>query len=234
VPTVLQRESSKRSQSKKRASKARKSQKNDKVLPLVAFVPSAKRILMTFSNSHSITESAVGLGATYFYRLNSPYDPDATGVGSSAIGYTTWSGLFLNYKVRRVTVRVQGAASGMTGAAFANVTIAPVANQPVVPANKQTWKMMRGAKIYAVSPVANGGRNIIDHTANYDNAWIAEVTKQQYDVDMDFSGQVGSNPARQNYIMIAVDSVLSTSAATLAYNIQITYEVEWFNPVPMQ
>jgi hypothetical protein len=86
----------------------------------------------------------------------------------------------------------------------------------------------------SVSPVANGGRNIIDHTANYDNAWIAEVTKQQYDVDMDFSGQVGSNPARQNYIMIAVDSVLSTSAATLAYNIQITYEVEWFNPVPMQ
>ncbi len=215
----------------------RKQKKQGRVarpLPLVAFVPSAKRILMTFSNSHSITEAAVGLGATYFYRLNSPYDPDATGVGASAIGYSTWSALFLNYKVRKVTVRVQGAASGMTGAAFANVTLAPVANQPVVPANKQTWKMMRGAKIFALSPVGNGGQNIVEHTSNYDNAWIAEVTKQQYEIDMDFSGQVGSNPARQNYFMVAVDSVLSTTAATLAYNIQITYEVEWFNPVPMQ
>lgn len=204
------------------------------LLPLVAFVPSAKRILMTFSNSHSITETAVGLGANYFYRLNSPYDPDATGVGASAIGYSTWSALFLNYKVRKVTVRIQGVASGLSAAGFANVTVAPVANQPVVPANKQTWKMIRGSRIFPIAPVAVGGKNVVTTAANYDNAWIAQVTKQQYDVDMDFSGQVGSNPARQNYLMVAVDSVLSTTAATLAYNIQITYEVEWFNPVPMQ
>jgi hypothetical protein len=78
---------------------------------------------MTFASSGGVAESAAGSGATYFYRLNSVYDPDATGVGASAIGYTTWAALYLNYKVHKVTVRVQGTVTGMSAGSFANVII---------------------------------------------------------------------------------------------------------------
>lgn len=204
-----------------------------KPLPLVAQMPQTRRVLLSYSVSTLITEGAVGAGATYFYRLNSVYDPDASGVGTVAIGYNTFSALFLNYKVHKVTVRLQGTAAVGSGGG-ARVVIAPVANQAVVPANKQTWALIPGAKMAFLPPNANGGPTVARLMATYDNAAVARVTKAQYAIDMDWSGQVGSNPARQNYLLVAVDSVASGVAATLAYNLQITYEVEWFNPVPLQ
>lgn len=189
---------------------------------------------MTFASSGALAESAAGSGATYFFRLNSVYDPDATGVGTTAIGYTTWSALYLNYKVHSVTVRIQGTVTGLSAGAFANVVLAPVAFQAVVPANKQTWKMIPGAKFQVVSNNSVGGRNMFNLEATYDIAAVARVTKQQYAADMDWSGQVGSNPVRMNYALVAVDGVNTSSVSTAVFNTQITYLVEWFNPVPLQ
>lgn len=203
-------------------------------LPLQTTTPSSKNILMTFASSGSLSESAAGSGASYFFRLNSVYDPDATGVGTTATGYSTWSALYLNYKVHKVTVRVQGTVSGLSAGSFANVVLAPVANQAVIPANKQTWKMIPGAKLRTVANNSVGGRNMFSFVANYDNAKVARLTKGQYSNDMDWSGLIGSNPARMNYVFVAVDGVYTSSVTVLAFNVQITYLVEWFNPVPMQ
>lgn len=203
-------------------------------LPLVAYVPSSKNITMTYGVSNAIVEGAAGSGVTYFYRLNSVYDPDYSGVGAVATGYNTWSGLFLNYKVKKATVRVQATVTGLATGGMANVVIAPVAGQAVVPANKQTWKCMRGAKFKAIANNAVGGVNLVDMVATWDLAWVASVTPSQYEADMDFSGAVGSNPARQLFVMLAVDSVASGTVVTCNYNIQITYLVEWFNSTPMQ
>jgi hypothetical protein len=198
------------------------------------FVPSSQTIKMTYSVGNIHVESAAGAGSATFFRLNSVYDPDATGVGTTATGYNTWSALFLNYKVKKVTVRVQGTVTGMATGGLANVTLAPVPYQPVLPANKQTWKLVRGARYKTLTNQAQGGQNHVEFLVNYDNAWVAEVTPSQYANDMDWSGTVGSNPARQNYLALCIDSINSATPATLAYNIQITYLVEWFNPVPIQ
>lgn len=189
---------------------------------------------MTFAQASSITESAASTGVSYFYRLNSPFDPDSSGVGAVATGYNTWSGLFLNYKVHRVTVRVQGLASGISAIGFLNVTLAPVPGQAVVPANKNAWKSIRYNRIYQLALGSSGGRNMFSYTRTFDLANIAQVTRSQYANDMDFSGAVGSNPARQLFFMVAADSVFSASVGTLAYQIQISMEVEWFNPTPLQ
>lgn len=214
--------------------KRSKKVKNQRSLPLVTTTPSSRHIMMSFAASGGIAESAAGSGVTYFMRLNSVYDPDATGVGTSAIGYSTWSALYLSYKVNRVTVRVQGTVTGLSAGAFANAILAPIPFQAVVPANKQTWKMIPGARMKVLTNNSVGGSNMFNMTATYDIARVARVTKQQYKNDMDWSGQVGSNPARQVYCLIAFDSVGSSSVMTANYNTQVTYEVEWFNPVPMQ
>lgn len=206
----------------------------NRTLPLVTTTPSSRSILMTFAASGGIAESAAGSGVTYFMRLNSVYDPDATGVGTSAVGYSTWSALYLSYKVRRATVRIQGTVTGLSAGSFANVVLAPVPFQAVVPANKQTWKMIPGAKMKSLTNNSVGGTNMFSITATFDMAKVARVTKQQFASDMDWSGQVGSNPLRQVYALIAFDAVGSSSVLTANYNTQVTYEVEWFNPVPMQ
>lgn len=189
---------------------------------------------MSFGTSVAVAESAAGLGGTYAFRLNSPYDPDSSGVGSSAVGYSTWSALFLNYKVRRVTARVQASVKGMAAGSMATVTVVPVAGQAVLPGNKETWKMARMAQFQNIVNANEGGKNIATFTMDLDNAKIACVTKQQYDTDMDFSGQVGSNPARQNYLIACISSSGSATTATMLLTIQLTYLVEWFNPVVMQ
>lgn len=188
---------------------------------------------MSYAVGGAGSESAAGTGVAVFYRLNSVYDPDATGVGSTCGGYNTWSSLFLNYKVSRATLRVQGSVNCASGG-YCQVIIAPVPSQAVVPASPNYWRLIPGARIYTVMPQVNGGHNTFDHVQTYDIAKVARVTKQQYSNDMDFSGAVGSNPARQIYVMVAVQSVNSGTVGTIVNNVQLTYEVEWFNPVPMQ
>lgn len=84
-----------------------------------------------------------------------------------------------------------------------------------------------------IAPVGNGGTNIVDMLANYDLARLCRITPTQFQ-DMDYSGTIGSNPARQISLAVAYASSGSSIAGTLKYSLQITYEVEWFNPIPMQ
>jgi len=196
-------------------------------------VPASKRILMTYSTNGSVIESAVGVGATYFYRLNSVYDPDLSGVGTYACGYTTWSALFKNYKVRRVTARLKGFCTSGT-ASGAVVTMAPIADASTVPSNTGTWRSLRGGVSDIILPKGDGGKNFIEWTRTYDIAKWLSVTKQQYESDMDFSGYVGANPPRVLNLVVAVASFAGTTASSFAFTMDITYEVEWFNPIPMQ
>lgn len=223
-----------KSGNKSRARRSRPRASKPRNLPLLAAVPPTMRVKNTYGFAGSVAESAAGLGGTYFFRANSVYDPDATGVGSTAVGYSTFSALFLNYRVRRVTIRLQGKISGMAATGVGTVVVAPVASQSVVPSNKQTWRMIPFARQRAVGLASDGGKNFVDITTSYDMAQVSRVTKSQFDSDFDFTGQVGSNPARQVFILVAVDSSNSASVATLYFNAQITYEVEWFNPVPLQ
>lgn len=212
----------------------RKGRGKGATLPLVASPPRAASVLMSYTGKHASTEGAAGVGAAYFYRLNSVFDPDATGVGTVAIPYNTWAGLYLSYKVRRVTVRVQAQMTAGSATSFGRVTVAPVANQAVVPANPATWTMLPMATTKPVAINTQGGRNVITFTNSYDLASVAKVTKQQYANDMDFSGAVGSSPARQLYLLIGCESIGSAVVGSFAFAVYVTYDVEWFNPVPMQ
>lgn len=217
----------------RRGRQGRKGASAPRALPMLTAVPQSKRIVQTFSATNAITEPSAGAGFSYFYRLNSVYDPDSSGVGTTAGGYSTWASLFLNYKVRRVTVRFQGTAA-LSNNSMAQITLAPVPNQAVIPSNPRLWVTIPGAKALYTAPNVNGGKNVVEHTMNLDLAKVARVTRQQYETDMDFSGAVGSNPARQIYFFVSIAAVGSTTPATLYFALQITYEVEWFNPVPMQ
>ena len=214
--------------------KTRKSfQKVPRPVPRQSVIPASKTVL-TFSTTLALAESAAQAGNYWFYRLNSVYDPDASGVGAVAIGYNTWATLYLNYKVNRVTLRAQGVVTGLSSGSFGNIVFAPVPNQMVIPANKQTWRVIPRSRLLTVTSEAVGGRNMFTLSSSYDLATVANVTRAQYSSDMDFSGAVGSNPSRQIYLVVTVDSTGSTSAATLVANIQLSYEVEWFNPTPIQ
>jgi hypothetical protein len=220
-------------QKKNNNRKGNRKPKRSALLPMVTTPPRTKNILMTYSINGSLLESAAGVGASYFWRLNSVFDPDQSGVGTTATGYSTWSALFLNYKVMRTTVRIRTGISGATGG-MAQVTFAPVPRQAVVPASPTLWRSIKGGVSTLLTPIAVVGRNLYVHQQTYDLARVACVTKSQYANDMDFSGAVGSNPAREMFFMLGVQGVGGSAAANCLYSIDITYCCEWFNNTPMQ
>jgi hypothetical protein len=189
---------------------------------------------MTYGTRLALPEAAAGVGTSYAFRLNSPYDPDYTGTGAVAIPYNTWAAVYLNYKVMRVTMRAAATYGLGTTNTFANVTLAPLAYQAVLPTNTTTWKMLPMAVNKAISLANNGGQNIAHLTATWPLHKVAKITKRQYTDEADWSGQVGANPARNLFGMICFQPVGSAVAATMYCDVNLTYEVEWFNPVPMQ
>lgn len=202
-------------------------------LPMQSSVPAAERILMTYSTNNAIVEGAAGTGVTYFYSLNSVYDPDVSGVGTSATGYSTWAARFYNYRVRAVTVRFKVFASGSTGGAHM-VVVAPLPGGAVAPSNPELWRSIRGNTSNLIASSDQGGANRWEFTKTYDMAHWLGITKQQFVNEQDYAGQIGSSPARTLYLLIGTRAVNGSTPSRIFFSLDITYQVEWFNPTPMQ
>lgn len=214
----------------KRNSKGRGSKKPQRPrdLPCITKVPGMKRMLMTYSQSIAISEPSAAAGSAYFYRLNSVYDPDFSGTGITATGYSTAAAIYNSYRVHRATIRFAGTPQVASGG-FAEIVIAPTAIS-TIPGSPLTWRSIPFSTRIQATPNANGGPSLAKLTKTFDLAKVFNVTKAQYSIENDFSGLVGSNPARPVYLMVSVAGIGSGTAATLNYALDITYEVEWFQP----
>ncbi len=197
-------------------------------LPLATAFPSTQNVLMTYSTSSAFSEAAAGGGAAYFYRLNSVYDPDFSGVGTTAMGYSTFSAVFATYRVKKVTVRFRATATVGNGG-FANVVLAPT---PIstTPGNPLVWRSMPGAVTKGITPNVNGGHNYIELVHTFDMPRVFRLTRQQFKNDMDFSGSTGSNPARPVYLLVGLMTTGSATTGTLSYSMDMTFQVEWSQP----
>jgi len=200
-------------------------------LPCSSSFPSTMKVLMTYSQQNNITEAAASTGITYFYRLNSVFDPDFTGAGTTANGYTTFSPLFYTYRVRRATVRLLGTCTCSTSG-FVDVVIAPLPVS-VITSNPLSWRSIPGSDRVAIAPTTNGGKNMVDLTRTYDMAKVMRLTKQQFDSDMDFAADISTNPVRPVFFLVSACSVGSGTVGAFSYTLDITYEVEWSRPIPL-
>jgi len=202
-------------------------------LPLVAAPPASSRVLSTYCTAVSMVESAVSAGATYWFRCNSIYDPDSSGVGGSTLGYSSWLSFYQNYKVRKVTARIQTQVYGMSTGGIGTVIMAPVANQSAVSSNPYAWRAIPFAKMCYATNSNTGSPSVRNMVNTYDLAKVCHVDPLQYDIDMDYAGTAASNPAKQIFLLVALQSTGSSTPASATVSIQLTYEVEWFNPIPL-
>lgn len=205
------------------------------LLPAVAAPPRTARSLLAFSKAYLLAETVGGSGASYAFRLNSVYDPDSSGIGTTATGFTQWTNFYRNYRVKRVTVRLEGVISGGSSAgACGEIVLAPVALQAVIPSNAYLWKLIPGAQHKVIAPATAGGVNVVNFSRTFDLAKVLSISDMEYKSDFDFTGSVSSNPGREAFLMVCVIGIGVTSPLTLSYTIALTYDVEWFNPIPLQ
>jgi len=214
--------------------RSRKSRPGQMVhLPRAVPNPVSAHCVLGYSNKVNLIEPAAGTGSSHFFRLNSVYDPDASGVGSSALLYNFYAARFLNYRVNKATVRVQAAIlSGLSGG-FGEITLGAVPDQATIPSDPTTWKMIPGTVMKPISNTA-AGPAVAELVGTWDLAKLVRFTKAQYNTEADFSAPTGSNPARQVFAFVGGESIGSSSATTFTISYQITYVVEWFSPLPVQ
>jgi len=187
---------------------------------------------MTFSAQGSITEAAASAGALYQYRLNGVYDPDFTGVGTTATGYTTYAAAFGFYRVLGVTVRLTAVATTTALTGFADVIVAPTASTTIT-SSQTAWRSIPGAIRRQITPLAQGGHNMAKLVVSYDLPKILRVTRAQYSIEDDYASVVGASPGLPAVLNVMVVGVGSANVYSISYTIDITYDVQWSKPLPL-
>lgn len=197
-------------------------------LPL-DFHPGApvNRQQLVYTVKTNLTEAAAGAGTYYQFRINDIYDPDYTGVGLSAMGYTTWSNFYSRYKVLRTRVYVEILSN--TGQATMSGCFPQAGN--TFTSNPIYWPCQPFAKFKTIEGYQNGGPNskavfnfVVDHSK------IFGVTKQQYLVDQDYGASFGSSPVRSTYLTCFIQGYGGAVSATYL-RVIFSFDVELSQPL---
>lgn len=210
----------------KPASKKSKTRQRGVPATLQVLPPAFKRSYLSYQAWTTVTEGAAGTGGLYTFRLNSIYDPDFTGVGGTAMGYTSLTSLYSLFRVVRVRV-VARIALSTTGQAvvgmLAGLNSTFAANYHQLEAEPNSVSKLIVGNVGGAHGVANFDRT-------YDLAKVCGITPQQYKTDFDFSHVTGSNPNKNVFLTVYLAGA-SAAAQTMVYHVRLIYEVEVSNPL---
>ncbi len=213
----------------KQVRNARQGKKRNKQQSLPLFTTTGKpaiREVLAYHQTGSLTEAAAGAGAFNTFRMNSIYDPDFTGVGSSAVGYSTKALFYGRYKVLRArfSVRFWGSTGGnaLVGVMFGgNTTFA---------ANPLLWAVEPNSH----SKMLQGNTGTTHAVVSFDMTIpihkVVGITKRQFDIDLDYQSSFGSNPQLQAYATIWVYGQ-SAVAQTVVYDVRASFDTEFSQPL---
>lgn len=189
--------------------------------------PAYRRAYMTYTDASTLTEAAAWTGNHYTWRLNSIFDPNFTGVGSTAWGYTSITAMYALFRVVRVRViaRLSLATSGQ-----AIVGLMPGMNS-TYSASYLGWQAQPNCISKTIQGNAGGEHSIANFDVTFDLAKLAGITPSQYQTDFDFAHAAGSNPTRNLYVSAFLAGQTTGAAQTAIYNVRLIYEVELSQPL---
>ncbi len=214
----------KRSNNKAKGKKARKSPGVPSTLQIL---PSDfKRVYLSYVSIGALTEAAAGTGTYYTFRLNSVYDPDFTGVGSTAIGFANLSSMYSLFRVVRARVITTFFMSTSGGAV---VGLLPGLNSTYT-ATLSSWEAQPNATSKVILGNSGGARSAVTFDKTYDLYKLCAISKNEYRTDFDFSHSGSSNPAKSVFCTIYMRGY-NSSAQTVLYTHRIVYEVEVSQPL---
>ncbi len=211
-----------------------------RVSPLTPSPPLAvkNRCKLVYSGRIAAAESTAGAGGHTFFRLNGPYDPDTTVLSNATPGLSAIAALYRQMRVYSATVAFDGAIYGPYSSGM--VCIVPTAYQPVLPSNPLYWPVQRLAACKHTGPGVPASSNTgiglssVSLKKKFTISDVLNVTRQQYLDEADYSSLTSTNPTRQCYAAVAFYVDLSSLAASLYGTVRIEYDIEFFDPIPLQ
>lgn len=212
--------SSRKPRANKLRVKARSVPKNLSLAPSAA----ASRSFLAYVDGNTLTEAAAGLGDYRTFRLNSLFDPDFTGVGSSALGFANMGNIFRVFRVTRARVIARFSLVTPTGPC----TVGLIAGgNSVYSASLQTWQAQPSCTSRMIQ--YNGAQSVAEFDVVYDFAKLMRLTPDQFKDDMDFTHTAGSNPARPLFVTLFCVGSAGVAVA-VAFTYRIIFDVEMSQP----
>jgi len=173
-----------------------------------------------------MTESAANVGASRTYRLNDIYDPDQTGVGTTAFGLTAWSRLYSRFLIKEVLLEV----TFVNSTALTDVTVGFVFNPETtaLPSAVAAWFTSPRGVSRQLGPAQSSACRFIFRRRVRPHDYLG-VNARQYMDDPDFYCTALASPARVLYGQVFCTSL--TSPAIVNGTFKATYVVQCFKPV---
>ena len=177
---------------------------------------------MAFSQTYTFAPAANAVSSTVF-RLNSVYDPDYTGVGTSLASYTQAAAIYGRYRVYSATVHMDWYATGSYNlTVFAVATPATTLGTSIadIAVQRHSWTA-------PLTPGGNGVRKMV-HAATWK---IYGTTPKAVASEDDYCGLTGGNPNNGVYLHTGVFNSNGAAASSATLTVRIVYDVEWSLPL---
>lgn len=181
---------------------------------------------LRYSSIVSATNGVADFGM-YQFRLNSVFDPDYTGDGSQPPYFDRMAQLYNSYRVLSTKYRVRCAY--VSGSSTPQCLVAWTGTVATSVNSLQSALSQTDAKSLVV--FSNSDPNVAIQrwapTAKYMGVERAEI-----ETDSDYGALISASPSKVAYLNLYVGNMTGTSTTNSQILTELTFYVEWSNPVP--
>ncbi len=182
--------------------------------------------VLAYHTRLNLTEAAAGTGAYNTFRLTSIYDPDFTGVGTTALGYTTKSGFYGRYRVLKVRYSVLF----YSNISFHTTVGLLIGGNSTFSSTPNNWAVEPNAKVRWVFGQQGVDKSQVMIEGYVEPHRVLGVTKQQFMTDNDFSSPFASNPIYPVYMHVWVVNDQG-AVANISVDVRISFLTEFSQPL---
>jgi hypothetical protein len=184
------------------------------------------RVELLYSETVSFTAGASGVyGAEKIFRLNSPYDPDYSGVGVYATNFPQLANIYNNYRVYGVNVDLMWtdpSADGLNVAACIEPSggAFTLAGQSITLADRQN--------ICDTRALNNTGMQTVRMQRKFRINEIDGILPAEFMGNPGYTAAVTTNPSLTPYMRLAI-ACYTTATPTASCTVRLTFDVEFYN-----
>lgn len=185
-------------------------------------------VKLRFRTRYPLTSSSGVISTLQQFRGNSPFDPDFTGVGVSAAGFTTYSSIYNSYRCYGSSIMVQWCNTGTS--AGTQVMQVGVSATPASAVSYTTIDQLL-ENPYGKVKILSFNANVPRTKMYMSTAKIEGVHKKTVVSDDAYGSAVTTNPSNPWFWNIMAQSVdQTTTSVTVAY-VTITYYCEFYGRI---
>lgn len=180
---------------------------------------------MKYAERGTVVTGGAGISGAYLYNLNSVYDPNRTGVGHQPMGRDQLALLYHRYRVFAVSWRV----TFFGNPAYHSLAVMAVNHE-------------QSAQGQAIDTIRETARAIVKigkadeptvFTGRISLPRLNGQTAAEYRGADRFQALSGADPAELMTLQVCANTLNASVGYAFPYEIQLTYHVEWFDPLPV-